>query len=177
MLISILKHLYLLPGYVIRIVWTVWVIIGGYKKMDWGDGVKFLASYTQVGLAIYSLLGWLAIGLLMFSDHSPRNNLSNVYESHVVNVSAPQAHAFDKRSDLPIRDQAISEDQPTAKPSSRQPLTDEETVQLIVGANAQASEEKSTHIVTPPRETDAPVEKKPGGSDPEAQPVPPALNL
>jgi hypothetical protein len=179
MLISILKHLYLLPGYVIRIVWTVWVIIGGYKKMDWGDGVKFLASYTGPGLAFYSLLGWVAIGFLVFADHGPRQPSSSADESRVFNVGTDRAPSIDKRLELepPNPDRVISDGRPVQTiPLTGLPLTQADKAQSIAEVNAQAPEVRPAQVMTSPQEAEAQVEKN-GSPLPEVPLAQPGQSL
>jgi hypothetical protein len=57
-----LKQLFLLPGYLIRFWLNVLFVFGGLKNM--GDAQRFLASNTQFGLVINSILCWVGVLVL-----------------------------------------------------------------------------------------------------------------
>lgn len=109
-----LKHLFYLPGYLVRFWMNILFVFGGHKSL--GDAQRLVGANTQFGLVINSIAGWvgiLALSLYLLGQHAPPP------------AAPPQPAAVapqpEQQAPIMVQDGQAPGEQATAKASMEEP--------------------------------------------------------
>jgi hypothetical protein len=151
-----LKHLFYLPGYLVRFGWNVMFTLGALKNM--GDAQRALASNTTFGLAFNSLLGWIAVVALVFVALSPKHPHSEAQATDRPQVSA-MVNTPTPSLDKPVESTAN-------QPEPSKPLVAVE----MLGATPDAVPVIAPETRTEPASTNAPLPMGDASPGPTSEP-------
>jgi len=151
------KHLFYLPGYLVRFGWNVMFTLGALKNM--GDAQRALASNTTFGLAFNSVLGWIVVVVLVIAALSQKPP-----QSEVQAADRPQSSVAPD-TPPPVQDKPVEPTMPPAEPGKppvaeevprNDPIQPSETMPGATPATAPETNPESAPTNVPPTTGEAP---------------------